>query len=335
MSFSRIRKIFLGGIATVFFILCISYATGESDPLEEDSAPVVCIAWRSNTESETYKSVLLAIERAGGQALPLPQIESKDISYDKDGKIRSKCLTDSGMLKKEYAKKIRDGGVKRSNAEEIIRSNAVRAVIFTGGSDISPSLYETPDIERNNGEPFDPESDVSDYLLMSCCLERDIPVLGISRGMNMMAIIAGAEMIQDLPAYYLKKGIAYGETHRMSDDGMQDFATHGVQLVPGDSLFRSIIQTDVMKRVPSWHHQAVVKTKTSRFTVTGLAPTQGTDIIEAIEIPGKRFALGLQFNPEIVISGNPKGWKKHFSDYDTTLRIFQAIVNIARPPRDI
>ncbi|MBQ1890499.1 MAG: gamma-glutamyl-gamma-aminobutyrate hydrolase family protein, partial [Selenomonas sp.] len=50
-------------------------------------------------------------------------------------------------------------------------------------------------------EGYSAERDVSDYLLMSYCLEKDVPVLAICRGMQMLSVVSGADIIQDIPTY--------------------------------------------------------------------------------------------------------------------------------------
>ena len=95
------------------------------------------------------------------------------------------------------------------------------------------SLFYAP--EKWHGIPaeidYNAERDVSDYLTMSYCLDNDIPVMGLCRGMQMLPVISGAEMIQDLPAYFAESGIKYDYQHRnekKSADSYRDYAHHDV-----------------------------------------------------------------------------------------------------------
>ncbi len=303
-----------------FLAACVSNA-----PHSQAKPPVVHIAWRPSTKSDTYQGVLLALKNAGADAQMLPQVRSKDILYDKDGMVKKECLTEKGMIKSSLAKKIREKGNKSSNVAEILAKNNVKAVVFTGGGDISPSLFNPPEEEGNAGEEFEPERDVSDYLLMEYCLENDIPILAICRGMQMLAVLTGGKIVQDFNLYFQEQGLTYDNMHRQLPSESQDYAIHDVTVTPDDSIFRRIVGADLLSRVPSWHHQGILQTKESRFVTTGYTLTHGIPLVEAMEVPGKKFALGLQFHPEIVVSENPDGKEKDFFDYDTALAFFEAI----------
>ena len=96
-----------------------------------------------------------------------------------------------------------------SNAEDAVKD--IGFVVFTGGEDISPSLFYEPEPWHGVVEEIDynAERDVSDYLTMSYCLDHDIPVLGSCRGMQMLAVVSGAEIMQDIPSYFLEHGLKY------------------------------------------------------------------------------------------------------------------------------
>ncbi|MCR5090639.1 MAG: gamma-glutamyl-gamma-aminobutyrate hydrolase family protein [Oscillospiraceae bacterium] len=64
---------------------------------------------------------------------------------------------------------------------------------------------------------------------------------------------------------------------------------------------QNMTKTDLLKNVPSWHHQAVRDVAGTRLVVTAATDTCGIDIIEAVERPDKTFVLGLQFHPEIAV----------------------------------
>lgn len=60
---------------------------------------------------------------------------------------------------------------------------------------------------------YNAERDISDYLTMAYCLDNDIPVMGFCRGMQMLSVVSGAEVIQDVPAYFAELGLEYNDEH--------------------------------------------------------------------------------------------------------------------------
>jgi len=264
-----------------------------------DSRPVVGVAWRSNQESESFVAVCQAIEAAGGRPVILGQVFSADLAYENSMLVGS---TDAdGVLTADAVKLIRTNTWQGSNVEEVM--DGIRTIVFPGGEDICPSLYYSPQsVECREG--FSAERDVSDFLLMSWCLEKDLPILAICRGMQLLAVVSGADMIQDLGLYMGSLGKEYGYEHRNepeSPGAYRDFASHDVTVTTEDSILFRLTGTDTVKDVPSWHHQAVRNVNGTRLKVTGETDTAGERIIEAIERPDKTFVLGLQYHPEIAV----------------------------------
>ena len=70
----------------------------------------------------------------------------------------------------------------------------------------------TDGIEKDSD--YSAERDVSDYLLFSYCLEKNIPILAICRGMQMLSIVSGAEIVQDIPRWFAEEGAEYCYQHR-------------------------------------------------------------------------------------------------------------------------
>ena len=117
--------------------------------------------------------------------------------------------------------------------------------------------------------------------LMRGFLERDKPVLGICNGMQMLACLHGGRMVHEVR----KAG-----AHILDHDNRN--AIHAVEIVPGTMLARILGTTRL--DVNSRHQEAVVET--SDQAVTSARADDG--VIEAIEIPGRRFAIGVQWHPE-------------------------------------
>ena len=322
------KKRFLFALASVIVLgFCLTASGAEVVSFPGDS--VIGIAWRADTDSEFFTNVCRSIEEAGGSWVMLDQVMSADLAYDADGKL-TEGTDERGALDKSAAKYVRCNTWYGSNAPEAV--GAVSMVIFTGGEDISSSLFYEPE-EWHGIEAeidYNAERDVSDYLTMTYCLDHDIPILGLCRGMQMLSVISGAQMIQDIPTFFADQSVEYAFEHRnekATPDSYRDYAPHIVQ-VAEDSLLSDIVNTEELDGCPSWHHQAVKNVDGTRLVVTGVTDTNGIPMIEAVERTDKSFAVGLQFHPEAALVKNLDDAenKGDFMDYDTALNIFQWLV---------
>ena len=321
------KKMFalLLGFALLVSVCCVSLA-------DVSQKTVVGIAWRADTDSEFFTNVCRAVEAAGGEWVMLDQVLSSDLSYDEAGRL-TEGKTEINMLDETAAKYVKCNTWHGSNAAEAVGN--VSIVLFTGGEDISPTLYYTPE-EWHGIEAeidYNAERDVSDYLTMAYCLDCDIPLMGFCRGAQMLGVLSGGEVIQDIPAWFENQGIAYDYTHRnqkATPDSYRDYAPHTVQVAKGSRLY-DIVGTDTLTGCPSWHHQAVKNVDNTRLTVTGYTDTNGVPMIEALERTDKTFAVGLQFHPEAALVKNLDGAanKDDYMDDETALSIFQYIVDEA------
>ena len=299
---------------------------------EASQKTVVGIAWRADTDSEFFTNVCRAVEAAGGEWVMLDQVFSADLSYDAEGRL-TEGKTEIGMLDEVSAKYVKCNTWRDSNAPEAVMG--VSIVLFTGGEDISPTLYYTPE-EWHGIEAeidYNAERDVSDYLTMAYCLDCDIPLMGFCRGAQMLGVISGGEVIQDIPTWFENQDMAYDYTHRnqkATPESYRDYAPHTVQVAKGSRLY-DIVGADTLAGCPSWHHQAVKNVDNTRLTVTGYTETNGVPMIEALERTDKTFAVGLQFHPEAALVKNLDGAanKDDYMDYKTALSIFQYIVDEA------
>ncbi len=289
------------------------------------------IAWRADLDSEFYTNICTAVEEAGATPVLLGQVISADVVYE-DGAIITDYIDENDVLKLEYAEKIRENTYKDSNVKEVLGD--LDAVIFTGGEDIAPTLYATPEdwhgIEEE--KDYNATRDVSDYLLMSYCLDNDIAVMGFCRGMQMLSVVSGATAMQDIPTYFAEEGKEYNYEHRNQKvgDEYRDYAPHNVE-VAEDSLLYKITGTTTLENVPSWHHQAIMSVEGTDLTVTGTTTVSDVDMIEAVERTDKTFVIGLQFHPEAAIVKNLKNAdnKDDFISYDDAMKFFYALVEAA------
>ena len=82
--------------------------------------------------------------------------------------------------------------------------------------DRSPSLYAVQEDWHHVEAEIDYNAarDVSDYLTMAYCLDHDIPILGFCRGSQMLGVVSGATMIQDLPVWFASHNLDYNYEHR-------------------------------------------------------------------------------------------------------------------------
>jgi len=291
--------------------------------------PVIGIAWRADRDSEFYTNMYKAIEAAGGRWVMLDQVKSADLAYDADGKL-TEGVEEIGMLTADAAEKIKANTWHGSNVEEAMKD--VAFVIVTGGEDVSPNLYKVPeDWHHIEAEiDYNSERDVSDYLTLSYCLDNDIPCMGVCRGSQMLSVVSGAEVIQDIPVYFEEQGVEYAFQHRnekATPESYRDYAPHDVQVAP-DSILYQMVGKETLSGCPSWHHQAV-KSVSDPLVVTGYLDTNGIDIIEAVQRTDKTCAIGIQFHPEAAIVKHLEGIENadDFMDIDTALSIFQWIVN--------
>jgi|GEM_PF-929523 len=302
------------------------------DITDGPKAPVIGIAWTDDLSSEFYTNVYKSIEEAGGQPVLLEQVETADLPYF-DGRL-TKGVDDTGALTDDAGKLIRVNSWLGSNAEFVVEG--VDAVVFTGGPDISPSLYfeQEPWHGIEEERDYNAERDVSDYILMDYCLDNDIPMMGLCRGMQMLGVVSGAEVIQDIPTYYARRNFPYRYEHRnekVSPSSYRDFASHDVDVMDKDSILWDITRTSVLRGAPSWHHQAVKSVDGTRLKVTGSTTVSGIDIIEAIERTDQKFAVGYQFHPEVVIARtiDVSGDTDTFMSYDTAMRFFTELMDAA------
>ena len=271
----------------------------------------VGLAWQPN--SGAYDRVVRSIELAGAEAVVLPQMRFEGFEYESD-KISSGYLDADGVLLQENADMVKRNTYRGTKIDSIMQG--IDAVVFLGGGDISSTLFREP--EEWGGEVCDATRDVSEYLTMAYCLDNDIPVLGLCRGMQMLAVVSGASMIQDLGTYYGAQCVEYNNTHRSlrDENGNRHYTPHDVVVVDESSFLYAIAKTDTIKNVPSWHHQVVRSVQGTALKVTGVTPTQGYDVIEAIERTDKTFALGVQFHPEEAV-------RQHLADEPSAQNFMQ------------
>lgn len=155
----------------------------------------------------------------------------------------------------------------------------IDALIIAGGSDVDPESYGAEPHPETRGT--NRTRDGFELALARAAIERDMPLLGICRGMQILNVARGGTLHQHLDDVV---------THRHTP-GV--FCDHEVVLEPG-SLAAEAAGTERLA-VKSHHHQGVEELGAD-LDVTGRSPSDGT--IEAIEVSGRDFALGVLWHPE-------------------------------------
>ena len=165
---------------------------------------------------------------------------------------------------------------------------ALDGIVFCGGGDIDPANWGAP---RHPATEVDAVRDASELLLMRAALEAGMPVLGVCRGMQLMAVATGGSLHQHLP------DVVGHERHRAAAGtdplaaGAGDYGRHDVVVEEGTLAHRLFGRT---LTVNSFHHQAIADP--GGFTPVGWCPDD--QVVEIVEHPGPAFALGVQWHPE-------------------------------------
>ena len=158
--------------------------------------------------------------------------------------------------------------------------DALDGLLFSGGSDLDPKLYGQESHAETDGVV--PERDRAEIALLQAALERDMPVLAVCRGSQVLNVARGGDLVQHLP------DVVGDEKHKHTP-GV--FADHDVDLVSGTRVQQILGDHAPVK---SHHHQGYGQLG------EGLREAARADdgTIEALEDPSRRFALGVLWHPE-------------------------------------
>jgi putative glutamine amidotransferase len=203
--------------------------------------------WKEREAALLALSYIAAIQRAGGLALMIPP----DDAYEDD-------------------------------PDQLL--DLLDGLILAGGNDIDPASYGA-DPHPETGYTL-PQRDRSELALTRRAVERDMPVLGICRGMQLINVAFGGTLTQHLP-----DELGH-EEHRRTPGSFED-ADHDVRLTPGSLAARAA--GEEIHATKSHHHQGVGEIGEG-LEVTGISVLD--DLPEAIEAPDRRFVLGVQWHPE-------------------------------------
>jgi putative glutamine amidotransferase len=185
--------------------------------------------------------------------------------------------------------------VRRAGGEPLVLSNdddpasvvdRIDGVLLTGGLDVDPALYGAA---KHPTTEVASERDAFEVPLSREAVRRDVPLLAICRGVQVLNVAVGGTLVQDIPSA--------GDTdvNHAIDEPKND-RTHTIEVGPGTKLAAALAGTAPLAAcsVNSRHHQAV-GTIAPGFVVAAVSPD---GIVEAIERPASTFCLGVQWHPE-------------------------------------
>jgi putative glutamine amidotransferase len=157
-------------------------------------------------------------------------------------------------------------------------------LLLAGGADVDPRFYGAEAHPETKGTT--PERDVFEIALARRAVERDMPFLGICRGMQVINVALGGTLHQHLPEV-----VGHGEHRRVL--GSFVGADHDVRLDGGSLAARSAGEE---VHVTKSHHHQGLDALGQGLVVTGRSDLD--DLPEAVELPDRRFVLGVQWHPE-------------------------------------
>jgi len=174
--------------------------------------------------------------------------------------------------------------------EDLSTLDGVGGLCLAGGADVDPAIYGA--VRRKETEEPDRDRELLERRLLDEALGRDLPVLAICRGLQLLNAALGGTLKQDIPDHNRRK--------------QRD--VHEVRIAP-DSRLESILGKAVYT-VNSRHHQCADQVAPG-LLVAAIAPD---GVVEALEVPGKRFALAVQWHPEARMDSEDKKLFQAFRD---------------------
>jgi putative glutamine amidotransferase len=212
---------------------------------------------------------------------------------------------DSALVPADYVRAVERAGGRpmlvpptEDGIEETL--DVLDGVIFSGGSDLDPATYGQDPHPATKGVVAD--RDRAELALLEAALARDMPVLAVCRGSQVLNVALGGDLVQHLP------DVVGHDDHKHTPG---EYADHGVELEPKSRLGALLGDHAPVK---SHHHQGFGRLG------SGLREAARADdgTVEALEDPARRFALGVLWHPEA----------------GEDMRLFEALVEEARRYRE-
>lgn len=181
----------------------------------------------------------------------------------------------------------------------------VDAVLLPGGPDVDPMHYGEERHPRTIH--IDHPRDELELTIARWQVEEDRPTFGICRGHQLLNVALGGTLVQDIP-----DEVGENITHDQPDGQPRSQRLHTIDIAPGSRLASILGMTQVS--VNSLHHQSVEQAAPGSV-VTAHAPD---GVIEAMEMPDKRFMISVQWHPEDLYDGD-----------ESMRRLFEAFISAA------
>lgn len=170
-----------------------------------------------------------------------------------------------------------------SDSQLLSCADRLDGLLFAGGNDLAPDLFhENP--HQAIGE-VNPLRDQLELRLARAAMDRQLPVLGICRGIQLLNVALGGNLWQDLPSQN-------PSSFRHQQTCPPQYPSHEIHVEPGTLLHRLLGEEQI--RVNSFHHQAV-REAAPELSVCAYA---NDGVIEGVEHPDLPFFLGVQWHPE-------------------------------------
>ena len=216
--------------------------------------PMIGIAGSINKDEDSHsinRTYMRALRNSG--AIPVM------LSYDMEGEALERCM------------------------------DRMDGILLAGGNDVDPWMYGEAPVQALGD--VNPPRDEFETRLIKAAVARKMPVLGICRGIQILNVVLGGTLWQDLPSQYRTADDQPPVLHSQTARGYH--RTHSVHVVEGTLLHR--MEGDLAFRVNSFHHEAV-KAAAPCMRVAAYAED---GVIEAIEHTQLPFCMGVQWHPEI------------------------------------
>lgn len=169
------------------------------------------------------------------------------------------------------------------------------AVVVTGGGDIDPSRYGQESYEKTDG--VDAERDTFELAIVQAAIARDMPVLGICRGLQMLNVALGGTLHQDLNDLFAGANEHRQQALNIHHEEKFQVAT----LTPGDHPLRSLVADDRFE-INSFHHQGIQQLAEPLEAMA----TAEDGLIEAVYHPGQTYCMAVQWHPEMLAPNYPE-----------------------------
>lgn len=166
--------------------------------------------------------------------------------------------------------------------------------LFTGGHDVEPAMYGAA--KSSKCGPSNKERDILEKNIFDYALRLDLPVFGICRGIQLINVLCGGTLYQDIPTEYTASEIDSGKSnppdveHHM--EYPYDVPCHEVTILEHTPLSEELGKSTIS--VNSYHHQAVKELAPSLLPMA----VSEDGLIEALYMPDKKFVRAVQWHPE-------------------------------------